>query len=193
MSKNRKILLSVVLVILLIVVIIWRYTALNKDYPNPKVITYQEGERIKGGDIEITILSSELVSMEKVLELAPDVQNEIRDTKGELLKNEQKKVLLVKLGIQNLSDAKQSASVAHFAVQSDAWTNGVDLNTYCALNDVQETAITLDARETQEVMAPFYLYEIQFTGHKFQKIGERQFQLVLSTYPVKNMVELQLN
>lgn len=193
MSKYRKFLLGMVLVILLTIVIIWRYAALNREYPNPKVITYQEEERIKGGDIEITILSSELVSMEKILEFAPDVQNEIKDTKGELLKHDQKKVLLVNLGIRNLSDAEQTTSVAQFAVQSDAWTNGVDLNTYCALNDVQETAITLAARETQEFMIPFYLYDVQFTGNKFQEIDERNFQLVLSTYPVKNMVELKLN
>lgn len=190
MSKTKKIL--ALAVILMFVGFLWRFSVLNKEYPNPSVMVYQEGEQIQGGDIVITVTDSELVSMEQVLKMAPDIQNQVTDKTGEPLKNEQKKILLVTVKINNISDTQQTMSLVRFVAQSQAWANGMDFESYCKLNDVQEAAIILEAGEQREMVMPFYLYEIQFTGDRFYKMGDRDFQLVLSTYPVKNIVELKI-
>lgn len=191
MGKKRcRILFVLFSFLLLLFVMSWRFVTLNKEYPNPKVITYKQGQAIQGGDIEITVIDSEFTTMDAMQEIIPEIENQVVDEKGNLLQNEHIKILLVDLELHNLSNDKQSTSLARFTAQSKAWSNGMDLNTYCALNNIQGVGINLAPGEKRHMTMPFYLYDLQFKEGGFQKAEDRKFHLVLSVYPVKNMVEL---
>lgn len=189
--KRKRIVVMVGVFGLLIAAMGWRIVTLNIKYPNPQVITYQQNEPIKGGEIEMVVTDSKIVSMQDIKELLPEIEDPIKDKDGNLLEDDQKKVLLVELEIQNLSDAKQKTTVTPFTAQSRAWSNGMDMNTYLGLNRLQTTGIELGAKEKQIIIMPFVMYDFQFKKDEFSSIEQRDFQLVLSTYPIKNLVELR--
>lgn len=190
-AKKCKLLLGITAILLILLVLSWRIVSLNKEYPNPRIITYKTGEYIKGGDISIMVTDSKFTAMDEIKEMTPGIENPVTDEKGNLLTDEQKKVLLVNLNVHNLSDEIQTTSLLQFMAQSDAWSNGADLGTYYALNNTQGTSIQLQPGEQRCVQMPFYLYEIQFDTNEFQKVENRKFNLVLSVYPIKNVIELE--
>lgn len=180
----------VILSILIVGSSIWRFVSLNERYPDPGVVVYKEKDKIKGGDIEISVSSSNLVSMEEMLELLSDHKDEMIYEDETSMPQTERKVLLVQINIKNTSSTEQTTSLVRFMAQAGAWANGMDLGAYCALNGVEKTNIQLKPKEQRSMMMPFYLYESQFAGDEFHKVDRRKFSLVLSVYPVKNIIEL---
>lgn len=192
MKRKKKIMLAGgIIVFLLIIVAGWRIATLNMKYPNPQIITYGLSEPIKGGGIEITVTGKELVSMACIRDRIPNIQDNVLDEKGDILSDSRKKILLVNLEVKNLTDADQEISLTQFMAQTQVWSNGMDLYTYLSLNNLQAAGIQLKAQEKRNITMPFYMYDFQFKKGEFDKIENRKFTLVLSTYPIKNVVNLQ--
>ena len=81
-------------------------------------------------------------------------------------------------------------SFANIVAQSKAWSNGCDFDLYSQLNNMNSIYVTLAANEEKDIKLPYLMYDFQFKEGEWETVNERDFSLVLSVYPIKNIVRL---
>lgn len=191
-KKYIKVVFCVLAVVLLLGLSAFRYVALNKMYPDVKTTEHSIGEEIKGGEIYITVESSELLDGKQTKRVIPDYTIEAYNNDGTAPTDDQIRNLIVHLRVENKSDYQKSVSFVNFTPESNAWKNGLNLELYTQLNPDAGSPLEfkIEANSEADVILPYTMIYSQFKKKDWKHIEQRDFKLVLSQYPIKHYVNL---
>lgn len=191
-SKVIKFVSASLIVVLLLGISILRFYNLNNYYPDFKIVEHSIGERITGGDISITVLSYKLLNGKQTKDIAPDYIIEAYNNDGTIPQDEQIRNLLIYLKVENNSDSQKTVSFVDFTPESYAWKNGLSLELYTLLNPDAGSPLTfyIEPKSNAEVILPYTMIYSQFEDDDWERIEQREFDLVLSQYPTKHIVNL---
>lgn len=191
--RNKKIIIPIIVMIILITILSsFRIYNLNKDYPNPVVIEHSLNEKIDGGNISLTVLDSSMVYNSYIKQLFPEYVDYTENSDGTKVTDEQIRVLLIKTKLTNNSDAEQKFSLVQMNAESLIWANGIDGGLYPLLNPDNNNpmGVTIPPNKDIEVILPYTIYDLQFQKKDWEEIDNRHFDLAISYYPVKHIVNL---
>lgn len=193
--RNRKIIFTigaVLFVLLSAALFLSRFTYINKKYPNPQIVTHQIGETILGGDVSLLFSDYELYSGERFRKVLPDYQDSVMNEDMSQIKDSQKYVLVASVSIENKSTEEKTISLVQITAESVSWSNGIDGEIFALLNEGAKDPmnIHLQPGEKKDLLLPYSIYEFQFQERQWENIESRDYNLVLSYYPVRNIVSL---
>jgi frataxin-like iron-binding protein CyaY len=195
MSKSKMIMVitGLILISALMFASIGIYR-INKQYPNAQIVEHNLDEVIKGGNTSISVQSGELIDGAHLKELAPDFTEAIKNEDGSDLKSDQVRVLMVHLKLHNNTDEPQTMTLVQLIAESLIWANGIENEIYQMLNPGKGNLVNMQLNPNQEIeiVLPYMMYHFQFQPRDWEKIDERRFDLVLSQYPVKHIVRLDV-
>ena len=101
------------------------------------------------------------------------------------------KLILTTIQIKNLSTKQVKLEVYPFVLESSGFSNGINLDLYNVLNgDNATVSPVLKPGEVQTLELPFTMIESQFTKQDWLNLTNRNFELVLSLYPIKKSILL---
>lgn len=191
-SKKIIVVFSVLLVVLFFALSALRYSTLNKMYPDVEIVEHSIGEEIKGGEIYITVESSELWDGEQTRQIIPDYTIEAYNNDGTIPEDDQIRNLIVHLKVENKSDSQKSVSFVNFTPESNAWKNGLSLELYTQLNPGVGSPLEfkIEANSKSDIILPYTMIYSQFKEKDWEHIEQRDFKLVLSQYPIKHVINL---
>ena len=90
--------------------------------------------------------------------------------------------IMVTVNIKNMSEEKQRVTLEGFTLTSQAWTTCTAPDKYMAVNA---------KGEERKLILPFLLVKNGFTQKQWGHVKERNYELVLSLYPVKKQIKLK--
>jgi hypothetical protein len=182
------------LALVLLVAASIRIYQINAEHPSPTLVERQQGETIRGGNFELTVTQTRLLSHEELLELAPTYEIDLLDEHGEKVDGSKIRMLAVDVNITNISTDEQELRLYQFSARSKAWRNDVDMFTFLDLNDTGSLVLSLPGGESTHVILPYFMGEVQFkNAEDWARAKERPYDLVLATYPVLEVVHLKLS
>lgn len=191
-KKTAYVFVLILTVILFFSLSCFRYYNLNLKYPDFRIFEHSIGEEIRGGDISIIATSCELLDGKQTKLVQPNYEIDVRDQDGTFLDDDQVRNLIIHIKVINNTNIKQVISFVNFYPESGAWTNGLSLELYRLYNPYAGSPIeyNIDPNSTNEIVLPYTMIYSQFKDGDWRKIEQRTFQLVLSQYPVKHIINL---
>lgn len=168
-----------------------RIYSVNSKYPDPKIINYKQGEDIKGGDIVLNVAKSDFLTYNDIMQVCPDYKNQMK-VNGKTVSEDDVNFLVAEIQMKNESDEVKKTSLTQVIAESGAWSNAFDMDLFIALNNIDKVYISLDGHEERTFKVPYIMYKSQFKSSEWESVKDREYELVLSTYPVKNQVILNV-
>lgn len=169
----------------------YRVMFINSGFPNSTTVEYGLGEKIQGGDIDITALDFQILDSEQLSELLPDYTIDVYNEDGSPIDPDSAKTLLVEVNIVNDGTTTQTIALQRFCAESLAWSNGLALDEFKQLNNGMSPQLELEPGQAVDVRLPYSVYALQFmTDAEWQEVDDRPFSLVLSLYPTKHLIRL---
>lgn len=166
-----------------------RYMYINHLYKNPIEKISIEGQNVEYKSLNLMVERSTLIDCDQIQK---HMYQDIKSLNQNMAVLGECKVLIVRVKIQNLNHKSYGMSVANLVAKSGAWANGVDMGLFYQLNPSSQFNIVLGENCSTEVDIPFLLYEKHFSKDKFKNINKRDFQLILSVYPLYSAITLNL-
>lgn len=107
----------------------------------------------------------------------------------------EKRVLMLKASIKNTSQTEQVLELYNVNMQCATlgWSSEVDLDWFKTMNAANPKMSLQPSIKPGETLTMFLPYEIDndnLTNHDFNKIDKEKFDLVLSLYPKKKLINL---
>lgn len=189
----KKQAIKIVVVVLILAGIIFAGTRIyniNRKYPDPKIINYTQGEDIKGGDIVLNVTKSNFFTYNNIMQVCPNYKNQMLNRKN--YSENDINFLVAEIQMKNESNEVKKTSLTQVIAESGAWSNGFDMDLFIALNNVDKVYISLEGHEERTFKVPYIMYKSQFKSSEWESVKDREYELVLSTYPVKNQVILNV-
>lgn len=192
-NKRNHLLLLGIIITVLAVLSTFRIINLNQAYPNPAIFSHKMGNQIKGGDIALTFYDFQLKSGVAFRQSYPDYNDNVLNKDMTPVRDDQRYVLSVNVNVKNESDKEAKISLVQICAESLSWSNGIDGELYRLVNPTSRDPmrIVLQPYEEKEITLPYTLYALQFSEKDWKDIEQRCFDLVLSYYPVRNIVILK--
>lgn len=164
---------------------------LHWQYPNPKIQTYAYGETAQVGAFEITFFRWQWDDGSWIRNTFPDyAENEFHTSTGENIG--EIRVGIIELQIQKVEESDTFFQVANIAFASGAWGNQFDMELFYKLNpDLPSMALDLEVGQTQKVVLPLVMRELQFTEKQWERIDDRVFYIDLKYYPEHIRFEIE--
>lgn len=191
-NNKTKVVVSVIFVLILVTLSAVRIYRVNKKYPDPPINTYKENDKIKGGNIDIAVKKSRIITMDDIDNKEKSIEEVILDTQNMNIDKNQVKFLIIDLEITNNDKNQQTIDLTKFSAESVGWANGWSPELYAILNNTDRITIQIEGNSKTSVRLPFTMYDFQFKETNWEDIIKRKFYLVLSLYPVKNQVLLEI-
>lgn len=185
-SKKQLIVKRAVFVLLLIgfLFAMGRILYLNKKYPDPAVETYSKNSIIQLGNYEISLTDWQWSDGEIVHEIYPGYK--LIEMDGEEYPTEKERVGLAEITVTKTKDDNTKLDLTEITFESGAWGNQFDLELFMKLNpDLDGLVLEMEAGETQKIVFPMTMLDIQFSKKSWSHIDEKQFYVVVQYYPVK--------
>lgn len=188
MKLKKWLLLGIVLIFAIVFVV--RFVQVNTKYPAPSYRFVQLGEvEIPESGLEYSVSRAYFASPEEITALYDAIDPD-QTMYTRYIPGEQEELLMVELTIHNPTQEEQYFGVPD-SLESGAWRNGVDVPMYDYLNPKAFEA--LGSGETITVKMPFTMSYNQFTPSRWKTVREREYQLMLSLYPEKVVMEIPIN
>ncbi len=166
----------------------FRIYAINKAYPAAKVKSYSMGDKFDFHGAEISVDGAELCHTSDIIE--GYVCDQL-DNQNNPLSNDECKVLIVTITAENKTDEELMLPFHEVNAESVGWHNGLGLTEFCAVNEgITWPDIKLPAGETTTVKLTFNMFSIQFKDKEWERVDDREYDLLFSEYPVKTVVEV---
>ena len=146
----------------------------------------QLGEAMTADDFEITAIDVSFMSQEDF--------SDIYAFEKEMFKEAE--CIMVTVNIKNMSEEKQRVTLEGFTLTSQAWTT-CTADKYMAVNEkwnseqYQSGSIYIESGEERTLILPFLLVKKGFRQKQWEHVKERNYELVLSLYPVKKQIKLK--
>lgn len=185
-SKKQLIVKRAVFVLLLIgfLFAMGRILYLNKKYPDPAVETYSKNSIIQMGNYEISLTDWQWSDGEIVHEIYPGYK--LIEMDGKEYPTEKERVGLAEITVTKTKDDNTKLDLTEITFESGAWGNQFDLELFMKLNpDLDGLVLEMEAGETQKIVFPMTMLDIQFSKKSWSHIDEKQFYVVVQYYPVK--------
>ena len=160
---------------------------INLKYPKAQLEEKQLGEAMMADDFEITATDVSFMSQEDF--------SDIYAFEKEMFKEAE--CIMVTVNIKNMSEEKQRVTLEGFTLTSQAWTTCTAPDKYMAVNakwnseQYQSGPIYIESGEERKLILPFLLVKNGFTQKQWGHVKERNYELVLSLYPVKKQIKLK--
>ena len=160
---------------------------INLKYPKAQLEEKQIGEAMTADDFEITATDVSFMSQEDF--------SDIYAFEKEMFKEAE--CIMVTVNIKNMSEEKQRVTLEGFTLTSQAWTTCTAPDKYMAVNEkwnseqYQSGSIYIESGEERKLILPFLLVKNGFTQKQWEHVKERNYELVLSLYPVKKQIKLK--
>lgn len=180
--KKRKIKIVIyVLGGILLGVFLVCFLMINSKYKNPTVLSKEIGETVDYSNLQFLVVNSGFIPQAQVNELWTKELDIFAGCKG----------YYVTVTVSNTGTEEKKLSLGNFELVSDAWINGVDMEKFLMLNseDVKQKFL-LKPGDTITCTLPFLIVKENFTNRQWEQIEQRKFELVLSLYPFKRVIEL---
>lgn len=162
------------LFLVVFVVFIIRVIQNERAYPTPKIQQADLGELIHLNGCDITVTECSLRAMD-ASELAGAV----------LLEGEQGSYIITKIRVENTSDSPSTIIPDYFILQHGAWKNGTDPYAASQLNEDTVFPKVLYPGDLAEIYLFFSIYDFMLKPGDWEDIGNWQYDLVVSNYPLK--------
>lgn len=186
---------SLLLLIASAVVVSWRITLVNNAEPEGETLVYLQGEKIpyeyadaeEASTATMTVLGAALVTAEGLAQLVPDYEDQTVASGGA----SEVKVVLVKVLLENESQAQVASVLSSLSARENAWGNGVLATLVMDLNSGLGS-LQLQPGEVKEVIVPFAAYDTQFGFNldAWREFGGRGLHLTLQRYPDDVVIDL---
>lgn len=164
------------------------YHRVNSAYPAMTVHTVEPGEyaSFPGGQ-EIKVVKWELATVERVRDFYPAFMTEEAAYKWDVAEEDMRN-LLVTIRMK-VGDESSMVAFSDLNASAGTWRNGVDYEVVQLLNKGALKDITKTGEEV-ELLLLYNLFKHQFPADQWEKIGDRQFELICLLYPEKYVFQL---
>ena len=177
-------------VLVFAIVFVVRFVQVNTKYPAPSYRFVQPGEvETPKSGLEYSVSGAYFASPEEITALYDAIDPD-QAIYTRYIPGEQEELLMVELTIHNPTEEEQYFGVPN-NLESGAWKNGVDVPMYNYLNP--EAFEPLESGESITVKMPFTMSYVQFIPSRWKTVRDRQYNLLLSLYPEKVVMELPIN
>lgn len=177
-------------ILVFVVVFAVRFVQVNTRYPAPSYRSVEPGEvEIPKSGLEYSVSDAYFISPEEITALYDAIDPE-QALYTRYIPGEQEQLLMIEMTIYNPTNEEKEFGVPT-NLESGAWSNGLDAPMYVYLNPEAEKPLA--SGESITVKMPFTMLYLQFTPSKWKTVQEREYQLMLSLYPEKVVMELPLN
>lgn len=190
---KRKNILAILLVLVLISAVILSAVQIynvNVKYPQTTLIKHQMNEIIDGGAASVCVTGFQIASVEEVKKSAPEYEMPLSgDTE-----NTEFSFLLITVLFRNGSQSKQELSIpAMLHAQTVTWSNGMDLELFHYLNpgETGPGYMEMEAGSEKKLVLPYLLTSGQFKETDWKNIEQLKYQISVSIYPVKHVIDLK--
>ena len=160
---------------------VWRYLAVNRQYPPPAIEVYSMNEPMIHNGFEIT--ATDIKWYDK--QFLQQYQDEIFP--GAPQKNE--KELSVTLSIKNIGDKSARLNTVFYELESFAWRTGIDGDLLNYIEGGEENP-ELEPGESTQLELPFRMVSSGFSDERWNALETEDFQLLIAIYPVKKVFQL---
>ncbi len=188
---KRKTVLTIILVIVFSAAAVLSAVQIynvNAQYPQASVVRHQMNETIDGGAASVRVTGCRIASVEEVKKSAPDY--EIAGSTGQT----DYKFLLITVQFRNVSNTKQELSIpAMLHAQTVTWSNGMELELFHHLNpgETGPGYMEMGAGSEKTLILPYLLTSGQFNEKDWNRVERLQYQISVSIYPVKHVIDLK--
>ena len=191
---KRKTILATLLVLALTSAVILSAVQIyniNVRYPQTMDVRHKMNEEIDGGAASVRATGCRLASVEDVKKAAPDYEIALSDDTG----NTEFRFLLITVLFHNNSNSKQELAIpAMLQAQTETWSNGMDLELFHFLNpgETGPGYMEMEAGSKKTLVLPYLLTSEQFKGDDWSNVEHLHYQISVSIYPVKHVIDLKL-
>ena len=134
--------------------------------------------------VEIQVLSCRLLDDDDWSQIETSYDKDIESVA-------EAKCLVPEIQIKNTGSQVQKVNLASFSAQSGAWRNGIDMKAFQVMNEDKENlSSTVLPGQTVTMKLPYPMSSVQLGRQSWGTVKQRDFQLVLSLYPVKRTIKL---
>lgn len=99
------------------------------------------------------------------------------------------------MDITNQTSEPQNISIAQMYAETLTWTNGIDAEIFGMLNKdesnfVDPQCLEIEPDQNKNIVLTYIMYDFQFQKNDWEEVKISNFDLSLSRYPVKHIVNL---
>lgn len=187
--KKVKIIIASVMVLFLAAGFVFRVVQVNMRYPAAQELRANQSESIDFNGIAYQVTDFRFMTDEELATYQDNMLNPNRAASGGEAK--EYKCALVEVKAHNTTQEEREARLTYFCLQSGTWRNGIDLMTLMNYAEKGSLYYQLAPGESVTQVLAFSFSSQQFKNDRlWQDVENRSYELVLSLYPVKRVIEL---
>lgn len=178
--KNKVLLITLFVMIIVIIFGIFRIRMLNLQYPNPQEIYFHINEDCTISDYLIRLLDMELLNGEKIQDFSSGMPF-LYNIDGTPYPWEKQRMILTTIELEGTNDQNTLFDLTEIVLEAKAWSNGMESELFSILNGENSSLyVKLAAGEKQTIICPFLINDTQFTEKDWKNLNVEKFSLVLS-------------
>ncbi|MDR3316084.1 MAG: hypothetical protein LBS98_06385 [Coriobacteriales bacterium] len=195
-----KKIVAVMLAILISLLYLFRFSAINSDYPKHRQISFKMTERASYagsdslstlreiGDVDIQVKELEILEYDDLRKIAPSYSDPLLETK----QASAVRAILVHVAIRNNLDEQTIVPVYDYRLQSSSWHNGIQQDLFFEINNRDSLLLELSSKEQADLVLVYLMYDFQFYSNSdWVSMQTTQYDLVLMVYPDKYFIRLE--
>ena len=182
-TRNKIILLCCIPVVVILFFI--QYYTINHKYPQYKSVLYEKSSTVSYNGFKINVTGAKILNDSEIKKWNHSFYDSIK------IDGQTMETVIVNIQIKNTTSSKAVYDVSSICLESNYWSNGIVLNGFLALNSSNDSMRpVLNPREVLSLQLPYTMIPTQFKKVDWSEVKHRQFNLVLSFYPIKRVVLL---
>ena len=182
-KKHFKAILIVMIALAFTAVFAFRFIQVNRAYPKAELQQVYIHEPLNFKGYRLTALKTEMTPATELQQQGYKLDYE------DFFKDRQ--IFFVDLLIEKTVSADPLFSISWFELQSGSWSNGQNLDLMTVFNeDLTARMEELQTVGKTTIRLVFDVMHEHFHESDWQHVSERKYDLVLSLYPVKNILHL---
>lgn len=187
MRNKKHIKLAVIISICVIAVLyVSSYLYINSVFPEGETVIYKQGEMLSYLGADVVIDDAEFIQKQEI-EKSPELMDIMAVEKDEEMDY---KIAVVDITVTNNTDSTLKLSLEYLNLCSIEWAAVIDLETMYYYNGAG-VGVELKKGESKQLKLPYSLMELHFSDNTWEQVQDRDYYMVYSLYPVKNMGEVK--
>ena len=172
----------IVLVVLLAAGYVGRVVYLNLMLPAPKLEQCAIGEAgLTTNSREITVENSYFMDDESFQDLCES---------NNMTSPYDQRCLVVEMTVKNVGTKDYSPIPIYISVVSGMFSINMSMELLTIFNDIENLPMAISPSESAKIIFPFVISSATFTSRQWENLKSSDFDLLLSLYPTKRVVNL---
>lgn len=182
MTTRAKKAIAAAGLLVLVTVLAARGIWVNRRFAADDRVTVPAGQSYLYGDVAYTIEETNIQTLQAFCDANPDMQI---DTAAYTANCTAEEVYLACVSLQVSNPGQQTTQVPLYSLylSDHVWYNGMDMELFTLLNSGQNILLTLEGGTSVSLQLPYLLYKPQFTEKRWKQADQKEYFLILSTYP----------